>query len=142
MKVETLEELKAAFCDWRSKKRHLREPVPSDLRERAHRAIDVYGVGVVAMATKLDQIRLKVERTGDPRQIVFGSAGQIVVATKTLGQVRDRFDAVGSRRGDRRLARTTRAARCEMNRRRLPTEPVTSLVTVRLLSSMSEATHA
>ncbi len=67
MKVETLEELQAAFCNWRSKKRHLREPVPSDLRERAHRAIDVYGVGVVAMATKLDQTRLKAERTGRER---------------------------------------------------------------------------
>ncbi len=67
MKVETLEELKAAFCLWRSKKRHLREPVPSDLRERAHRAFDVYGVGVVAMATNLDQTRLKAERTGRER---------------------------------------------------------------------------
>lgn len=67
MKVETLKELKAAFDDWRSKKRHLREPVPSELRERAHRLIDVYGVGVVAMATKLDQTRLKAERTGRER---------------------------------------------------------------------------
>lgn len=62
MKVETLEELKAGFEGWRSKKRHMREPVPSDLRERAHRAIDVYGLGVVARATKLDQSRLKAER--------------------------------------------------------------------------------
>jgi hypothetical protein len=62
MKVETLDELKAAFADWRSKKRHLREPVPSELRRRAHRAIDVYGVGVVARVTKLDQTRLKSER--------------------------------------------------------------------------------
>jgi len=62
MKVETLEELKAAFEGWRSKKRHMREPIPSDLRERAHRAIDVYGLGVVARATKLDQSRLKGER--------------------------------------------------------------------------------
>jgi hypothetical protein len=62
MKVETLDELKGAFADWRSKKRHLRESVPSELRRRAHRAIDVYGVGVVARATKLDQTRLKAER--------------------------------------------------------------------------------
>jgi hypothetical protein len=62
MKVETLEGLKAAFESWRSKKRHMREPVPSDLRERAHRAIDVYGLGIVAKATRLDQSRLKAER--------------------------------------------------------------------------------
>jgi hypothetical protein len=62
MKVETLEELKAAFEGWRSKKRHGREPIPSDLRERTHRAIDVYGLGVVARAAKLDQSRLKAER--------------------------------------------------------------------------------
>jgi hypothetical protein len=62
MKVETWEELKAAFEGWRSKKRHGREPIPSDLRERAHRAIDVYGLGVVARAAKLDQSRLKAER--------------------------------------------------------------------------------
>ncbi len=62
MKVETLEELKAVFDDWRRRKRHLREPVPAELRRRVHRAIDVYGVGVVARATKLDQTRLKSER--------------------------------------------------------------------------------
>jgi hypothetical protein len=61
MKVETLKELRTAFEGWRRKKRHLREPVPSDLRERAHRAIEVYGVGVVARATKLEQSRLKAE---------------------------------------------------------------------------------
>jgi hypothetical protein len=61
MKVETLDELKAAFDDWRSKKRHPREAVPSGLRRRAHRAIDVYGLGVVAKSMKLDQTRLKLE---------------------------------------------------------------------------------
>ena len=59
MKVETLDELRAAFESWRRKKRHVRERVPSDLRERAHRAIDVYGLRGVASATKLEQSRLK-----------------------------------------------------------------------------------
>ena len=67
MKVETLDELKAAFDDWRSKKRQLREPVPSELRRRAHRAIDAYGLGVVARATKLDQTRLKTEHAPGER---------------------------------------------------------------------------
>jgi len=61
MKVETLKELRAAFEGWRRKKRHLREPVPSELRERAHRAVDVYGLRVVSRATKLEQSRLKAE---------------------------------------------------------------------------------
>jgi hypothetical protein len=61
MKVDTLEELIAAFEGWRSKKRHMREAVPSELRERVHRAIDVYGLGIVARATKLEPSRLKAE---------------------------------------------------------------------------------
>lgn len=64
MKGETLEELTAAFEGWRSRKRQVREPVPSELRERAHRAVDTYGLRAVAMATKLDQTRLKAERVG------------------------------------------------------------------------------
>ena len=61
MKVDTMEELSAAFEGWRSKKRHVREAVPSELRERVHRAIDVYGLGVVARATRLEPSRLKAE---------------------------------------------------------------------------------
>ena len=61
MKVDTLEELIAAFEGWRSKKRHVTEAVPSELRDRVHRAIDVYGLGVVARATKLEPSRLKAE---------------------------------------------------------------------------------
>jgi hypothetical protein len=59
MKVETLEELRAAFEGWRRKKRYRQEPVPSALLTRAQRAIDVYGLGVVARATKLEHGRLK-----------------------------------------------------------------------------------
>jgi hypothetical protein len=61
MKVDTLDELMAAFEGWRSKKRHMREAVPPELRERVHRAIDVYGLGVVARTTKLEPSRLKAE---------------------------------------------------------------------------------
>ena len=66
MKVDTLEELKAAFEGWRSKKRHLREAVPAELRERVHRAIDAYGLGVVVRVTKLEPSRLKAEHGRRP----------------------------------------------------------------------------
>jgi nitrogen fixation protein FixH len=59
MKVESLQQLEAAFDGWRSRKRHEREAVPSDLRERARRAIDVHGLGAVARATKLERTRLR-----------------------------------------------------------------------------------
>jgi hypothetical protein len=58
MKVDSLDELKAAFDGWRRKKRHAREAVPEELLERAHRAIGVHGLGSVARATKTDRGRL------------------------------------------------------------------------------------
>jgi hypothetical protein len=50
-KVESLDELKTAAEDWRSKKSHAREAVPADLLQRARRAIRVHGLGGVARAT-------------------------------------------------------------------------------------------
>lgn len=58
MKIESLDELRAVFVDWRSRKRHARETVPHDLLERARRAIRVHGLGPVAMATKVERSRL------------------------------------------------------------------------------------
>lgn len=62
--VESLDELKAAFDGWRSKKRHAREAVPHELLERAARTIAVHGLGRVARATKIDGARLIRGRTG------------------------------------------------------------------------------
>ena len=61
MKVETLDELAAAFGRWRRKKRYIREGVPEELWERTLRAAQVYGTNAVARATKVEHSRL-VER--------------------------------------------------------------------------------
>lgn len=58
MKTDSLRELKAAFDRWRRRKRHVREPVPDELRERARRAIQVHGLKGVVRATKLERSRL------------------------------------------------------------------------------------
>jgi len=64
MRVESLLELKSAFEDWRSKKRHAREAVPDDLLERARRVIGVHGLGPVARAAKVERSRLIAGRSG------------------------------------------------------------------------------
>ena len=73
MKVESLHELKAAFDDWRSKKRHAREAVPADLVERARRMIGVHGLGAVAQATRVDRIRLRTGRRGQRKSRVLAT---------------------------------------------------------------------
>ena len=62
MDVESLAGLKAAFEEWRSKKRHPREAVPADLLKRACRAARRHGPAAVARATKVDRGRLKTGR--------------------------------------------------------------------------------
>ena len=59
MENESVARLKAAFADWRSKKRHPREAVPADLLERARNAARRHGPAAVARATKVDRGRLK-----------------------------------------------------------------------------------
>jgi hypothetical protein len=56
--VGSLEELGAAFREWRSKKRHAREAVPGELVERARLAASVHGRGRVARTVKIDCRRL------------------------------------------------------------------------------------
>lgn len=58
MEADSLDELVAAFGQWRRKKRHVRERVPDELLEQAIRATHVHGLGAVARATKLDPDRL------------------------------------------------------------------------------------
>lgn len=58
MRVDSLDELKRAFEEWRAKKKHLREAVPKALVERARRTAEVHGPQPVARAAKLDGRRL------------------------------------------------------------------------------------
>jgi len=62
MDGESLVELKAAFDEWRSRKRHAREAVPADLLRRACAAARHHGAAAVAQATKVDRGRLKTGR--------------------------------------------------------------------------------
>lgn len=64
MKIDSLKELQAAFERWRRKKRHVREAVPDDLWERAHRAVAVHGLKGVVRATKLERSRFVGARRG------------------------------------------------------------------------------
>lgn len=72
MKVDSLEELTAAFEKWREKKKHAREAVPQELLERARRAARVHGARRVTQAAKLDGRRLKrtraVQGASTPRE--------------------------------------------------------------------------
>ncbi len=59
MGKESLAGLRAAFEQWRSKKRYPREAVPAELLERARQAARRYGPAAVGRATKVDRGRLK-----------------------------------------------------------------------------------
>jgi hypothetical protein len=62
MKQESVDEVQVAFEQWRSKKRHVREPIPAALLDRARQAARRYGWAAVARATKVDRSRLETGR--------------------------------------------------------------------------------
>jgi hypothetical protein len=73
---EGLAELSAAFAEWRSKKRHMREATPSELLKRARAEARRYGPAEVARATGVDRSRLKTEGRARRRpETPMGSAG-------------------------------------------------------------------
>lgn len=57
-----LARLKAAFEEWRTKKRYPREAVPTGLLKRARAAAQRHGPAAVHRATKVDRSRLKTGR--------------------------------------------------------------------------------
>ena len=58
MKVDTLDELKSAFAQWRSRKRHAREAMPEALLARARQAAKKHGVSAVVRVTRVERARL------------------------------------------------------------------------------------
>lgn len=62
MTVDSLEQLSAAFGEWRTGKKHVREKMPADLLRRARRAAKAYGYDRVARAAKVDRRRLEGAR--------------------------------------------------------------------------------
>ena len=69
MEYETLETLKVAFDDWRSKKRYPHESMPAELLARARKATREFGFGPVVRATKIGGIRWKNECCLDKKDI-------------------------------------------------------------------------
>jgi len=58
VKVDTLEQLGAAFGEWRRRKKHPREKVPEALLKRARRTAEVHGEARVVRIAKVDRRRL------------------------------------------------------------------------------------
>ena len=58
MKVDSLDELKWAFEEWRRSKKHAREAIPEELRARARRAMERHGVRAVVGVTRVEGARL------------------------------------------------------------------------------------
>ena len=58
MRVDSLDELKSAFAEWRRGKKHAREPMPEQLRARGRQATTKHGVTAVVRVTRVERARL------------------------------------------------------------------------------------
>lgn len=58
MKVDSLDELRSAFAEWRRRKKHAREAMPEELLARARRATEKHGVRAVVGVTRVERARL------------------------------------------------------------------------------------
>jgi hypothetical protein len=58
MKVDSLDELRLAFEEWRRSKKHAREAMTEGLRARARRAIERHGIRAVVRVTRVEKGRL------------------------------------------------------------------------------------
>lgn len=68
MPVDSLNEIKSAFVQWRSRKKHAREPVPAELLARARDAAKVHGVAAVVGVTRVERARLFRVKPARPRE--------------------------------------------------------------------------
>jgi hypothetical protein len=91
MKVDSLDELKSAFEEWRRRKRHVRESMPEELLARARRATKQHGVRTVVGVTRVERARLL--RTGRAR----GKAPGARSTSRLLRTGRARGKAPGAR---------------------------------------------
>ncbi|MEJ2238298.1 MAG: hypothetical protein P8X82_08385 [Gemmatimonadales bacterium] len=58
MKVESLDDLRSAFADWRKTKKYRQEAIPARLLARAQQCASRHGAREVARATGIDRSRL------------------------------------------------------------------------------------
>jgi hypothetical protein len=68
MPVDSLDELKSAFAQWRSSKKHVREPMPEELLALARHATTMHGVAAVVGATGVERTRLVRVKPGRTKQ--------------------------------------------------------------------------
>lgn len=63
MELESLDQLKNAYVNWRKNKRHIREAVPADLLESTRRAAMKFGTSAVSRAIKMDWERMSKKKS-------------------------------------------------------------------------------
>ena len=73
MQVDSLDELRSAFAQWRKTKKSVREAVPEELLARAQRSAMKHGVPAVVRATGVEGSRLfRRKATGKTAKAVTG----------------------------------------------------------------------
>jgi hypothetical protein len=82
VRVDSLEQLRTAFGEWRTEKRHAREKMPEELLKRARRTAETYGVNRVARALKVEKRRLE-----DSKTVAGGKGGTGPAATPSYSRV-------------------------------------------------------
>ena len=90
MQIESLTGLRAAFEQWRSRKRHAREAVPAALLERAREAARRHGPAEVSRATKVCRSRLKIADGGRRRSKAVVTGGPTFSRMELTAPVADR----------------------------------------------------
>jgi hypothetical protein len=73
MKVDSLDELRTAFAEWRRRKEHAREAMPEELVALARRATEKHGVRAVVGVTRVQRARLFRRRPAGTTRSVPGS---------------------------------------------------------------------
>lgn len=77
MKVDSLDELRLAFEEWRRSKKHAREAMPEELRGRARRAMERHGERAVVGVTRVERARLlRSRRAGRKAQEKKATGGE------------------------------------------------------------------
>ena len=93
MKVDTLEQLGAAFNQWRMQKRHRREATPGGLVRRAGAVARIQGRGRVMQVAKIDGRRLRKgpgrgARRGEADKSVLPAYSRLQLATPAVEAAR------------------------------------------------------
>ena len=69
MEIDSIETLRCAFEQWRTTKKHVREPTPSQLLIRARRCAKRHGVAEVVRATGVDYRKFRPVSSTEKRAV-------------------------------------------------------------------------